>query len=168
MMPAIRYQHVMVALDESEAWHAVVERAADLARRFEARLSLLHVVDQRALTAGGEADVPLFGMDDRLGQQAPPLPGEPAPVPFTLDDRLMAQARQFLGVVAEHLSGIRAEGVVIASSTVAHAIAAAARRRGVDLLVCGAHRRHWFDLPGSAAEGVVHEMPCDLLLVRLP
>jgi universal stress protein A len=167
-MPAIRYQHVMVALDESQAWHTVAERAGDFARRFEARLSLLHVIDQRALTAGGEADVPLFGMDDGLRQQAALLSGEPAPVPFSLDDRLMAQARQFLGVVAEHLSGIRAEGVVIASSTIAHAIATAAKRRGVDLLVCGAHRRHWFDLLGSSAEGVVHEMPCDLLLVRLP
>jgi universal stress protein A len=166
-MPAIRYQHVMVALDESEAWHAVAERAADCARRFEARLSLLHVVDQRALTAGGEADVPLFGMDDRLGQQAP-LPGEPAPVPFSLDDRLMKQARQFLGTVAEHLAGIRAEGVVIASSTIGHAIAASASRRGVDLLVSGAHRRHWFSFLASPVEGVVHEMPCDLLLVRLP
>lgn len=167
-MPAIRYQHVMVALDESEAWHAIAERAADFARQFEARLTLLHVVDQRVLSAGGEADVPLFGMDDRMSEQVAPLPGEPSPVPFSLDDRLMAQARQFLGMVVEHLPDARAEGVVVASSTIAHAIATSARRRGVDLLVCGAHRRHWFDvLLGSATQGVVHEMPCDLLLVRV-
>ena len=166
-MPATQYQHVMVALDESEAWHAIAERAADFAQRFQARLTLLHVVDQRALTAGGEADVPLFGMDD--GRGLPVVPGEPAPVPFSLDDRLMASARQFLGMVAEHLPDSKAEGVVVASSTIAHAIAASARRRGVDLLVCGAHRRHWFDAwLGSPAQGVMHEMPCDLFLVRLP
>ena len=164
-MPATQYQHVMVALDESEAWHAIAERAADFAQRFQARLTLLHVVDQRALAAGGEVDVPLFGMNEPM---APSL-SDPAPVPFSLDDRLMANARQYLGMVAEHLPNSKAEGVVIASSTIAHAIAASARRRGVDLLVCGAHRRHWFDAwLGSPAQGVMHEMPCDLFLVRLP
>lgn len=164
-MPATQYHHVMVALDESEVWHVIAEKAADFAQRFQARLTLLHVVDQRALTAGGEADVPLFGMDEPMV----PSPGEPAPVPFSLDDRLMASARQYLGMVAEHLPDSKAEGVVIASSTIAHAIAASARRRGVDLLVCGAHQRHWFEgLLGSPAQGVMHEMPCDLFLVRLP
>ncbi|HYN40020.1 MAG TPA: universal stress protein [Rhodospirillales bacterium] len=165
-MPASPYQHVMAALDESEEWHTVAGRAGDLARRFGARLTLLHVVDQRALAAGGEADVPLFGMDERAGR---PSTTDPAPVPSSLDDRLMVQARLFLGTVAERLPDIRAEGVVVASATIAHAIAESARRRDVDLLVCGAHRRHWFGgLFGSPADGVVHEMPCDLLLVRLP
>jgi universal stress protein A len=160
----------MAAVDESEEWHAVAERAADMSRLFSARLTLMHVVDQRALGSGGEVDVPLFGMaEQRRERAAQPSTSDPAPVPFSLDDRLMAQARQFLAVVAGHLPDIPAEGVAVASSTIAHAIAQSARRRGVDLLVCGAHRRHWFEaLLGSSAGRVVHEMPCDLLLVRLP
>lgn len=169
-MPANRYQNVMVALDESEEGHTVAARAADLAQRFEARLTLLHIVDQRALAGGGEVDVPLFGLDEREGQKAvAPSASDAAPVPFSLDDRLMAQARQFLGLVAERLPDVRAEGVVVASSTIPHAIATCARRRGIDLLVCGAHQRHWFDmLSGSAVGNIVQEMPCDLLLVKLP
>ncbi|MBK8209690.1 MAG: universal stress protein [Rhodospirillales bacterium] len=169
-MPAAPYQHVMVALDESEEWHAVVDRASDLARRFGARLTLLHVVDQRALAGGGEADVPLFGMDEgRSNRAAAPSTSDPAPVPFSLDDRLMAQAQRFLAAVAGHVPDVPTEGVVVASSTIAHAIAESARRRGVDLLVCGAHRGHWFGaLVGSPVGRVVREMPCDLLLVRLP
>lgn len=164
------YKHVMAAVDESEEWHAVAERARDMSRLFGARLTLMHVVDQRALAGGGEADVPLFGMDERRRDRAAaPSTSDPAPVPFSLDDRLMAQARQFLADVAAHVADVPAEGVVVASSTIAHAIAESARRRGVDLLVCGAHRQHWFEaLLGSSAGRVVHEMPCDLLLVRLP
>ncbi len=39
----------------------------------------------------------------------------------------------------------------------------------VDLLVCGAHHRHGRTLLTlSSVDPVVHEIPCDLLLVRLP
>jgi universal stress protein A len=170
MATARTYRHVMVALDQADTAHAIAEQSLDLARRYDARLTLLHVVDQRTLGSGGEADVPLFGMEGRTGEQdARRALTEPQPVPFSIDDRLMSRARAFLGAVAEHLGEGRIETLAIASATVGHAIVTAAREHAVDLLVCGAHDRHGLErfLP-SPAGGVVHHLPCDLLLVRLP
>lgn len=164
------YRHVMVALDEADVSHAVAEQALDLAHRYSARLTLLHVVDQRALGGGGEADVPLFGMEGGTTEtDARRTLTEPQPVPFSTDDRLMAQARAFLGSVAEHLGGGQIGTIAIASATIGHAIVATAHEHAVDLLVCGAHDRHGLQLfLPSAVDGVVHHLPCDVLLVRLP
>jgi nucleotide-binding universal stress UspA family protein len=161
----------MVALDEAEEWHIIAERAAEIARRFDAPLTLLHVVDQRALSAGGEADVPLFGMSrSETEEQAERALTEPQPVPFSTDDRLMAQGHRFLAAVTEHLREGRAPGAeVVASSSVAAEVVATARRLEADLLVCGAHHRSGLALfSSSATDRVVHHLPCDVLLVRLP
>lgn len=164
------YQHVMAALDAAEAMHAVAGQALEVARRYGAKLTLLHVVDQRALSGGGEADVPLFGMEDRRADvAAASAPGEPQPVPFSIDDRLMAQARGFLGALVEQLGDAQIETLAVASSTLAHGIVTVTRQRGVDLLVCGAHDRHGLALfLPSPVDGVIHHLPCDVLLVRLP
>lgn len=170
MAGARAYRHVMVALDEADASHAVAEQALDLARHYHARLTLLHVVDLRALASGGEADVPLFGMEGGTPEDvAKRAITEPQPVPFSTDDRLMAQARAFLGSVAEHLGDGQIRTLAVASATIGHAIVATAHEHAVDLLVCGAHDRHGLQLfLPSAVDGVVHHLPCDVLLVRLP
>jgi universal stress protein A len=164
------YQHVMVALDQAEDGRKIIEQAGDVARRYGARITLLHVVDQRALSAGGEADVPLFGIEGgTTAGEAERVLTEPQPVPFSLDNRLMAQARAFLGMVAEHAGGVQIDTLAIASPTIGRAIVVTARQRTVDLLVCGAHHRHGLALfTPSPIDGVVHHLPCDVLLVRLP
>jgi universal stress protein A len=169
MSAARGYRHVMAALDEAEAWHGVAEQALEVAQRYGARLTLLHVVDQRVLTAGGEADVPLFGLaGPQTEEQAERALTEPSPVPFSIDDRLMAQARSFLGAVVEHLGNGRIETLAVASSTIGHEIVATARRLSVDLLVCGTRDRHGLSLfMPSPVDGIVHHLPCDVLLVRL-
>lgn len=163
------YRHLMVALDQAEDCHKIAERAVDVARRYGARITLLHVVDQRALAAGGEADVPLFGMEAGEARQATGAQTEPQPVPFSTDDRLLVQARGFLGTVVERLGDAQIETMVVPSATVGHAIVVAARQHEADLLVCGAHHRHGLALfLPSPVDGVVHHLPCDVLLVRLP
>jgi len=160
------YKHVLVALDESDDAIRVAHRAKEIAEAAGAQLSLLHIVDQRVLDAGAEAGVPLFAMSS-ASEQTPPLTVEPQPVPFSLDDRLMQSAQNFLRGVADELGGAPALHVA-ASSSIAAQVVAMAHSLDADLLVCGAHHRHGLALfLPSPVDGIVHHLPCDILLVRL-
>ena len=46
-----RYQHILAAIDFSHANNAVIERARELAEHYDARLTLLHVVEDVPLGA---------------------------------------------------------------------------------------------------------------------
>jgi nucleotide-binding universal stress UspA family protein len=130
----------------------------------------MHVVDQRALMAGGEADVPLYGMKgDETVRDVTSPPTDPQPVPFSTDDRLVVQAEDFLQAIAGDLGASDVDTHVIASSSIARQVTLTARRSAVDLLVCGAHHRHGLALfLPSPVDGIIHNLPSDVLLVRLP
>jgi universal stress protein A len=162
------YAHVMIALDASEDWPRVVVRGLEVAGRAGARLTLLHVVDERALQAGPEAMIPLFGVEDRPVHEVLAMT-EPQAAALSGDERLMAFARGFLDTVADEIAQPEAARRVVASPAIADGIVAAAVAEKVDLLVVGAHHRHGLALlVPSPVGGVVHRLPCDLLLVRIP
>ena len=64
------YRHVMLAVDQTDDAAALAARGLAVARRFGAKLTLMHVVDQRALIGGGEVDIPLFGLGERAQDAA--------------------------------------------------------------------------------------------------
>ena len=166
---ATGYTHVMVAIDVSDDAVLVAHRALAVAQRCGARLSLMHVVDQRALAAGIETDIPMFGMSERISeQQAEKALTDPSPSAFSTDDRLLTSAEGFLDTVAAQLGAADVATHVVASSSIAREVITVARRLQVDLLVCGAHHRHALALffP-SPVDGIIHHLPCDVLLVRL-
>ncbi len=160
----------MVALDRSDDAIAVARRGLEIARRHGAKLSLMHVVDQRALVAGGEADVPLFGMKGgETVRNVESTQTDPQPVPFSTDDRMVVQAEDFLRAIAGDLGASDIDTHVTASSSIARQVILTARRLAVDLLVCGAHHRHGLALfLPSPVDGIIHYLPSDVLLVRLP
>lgn len=136
------YKHVLVALDVGEEWHLVAVRALEVARRYGARLTLLHVVD---------------GHDPE------------APVTPDGTEALTAEAGRFLDAVAAHLRFAGVDKRVVVASPIGRQIVILATEMKVDLLVCGAHHRHGRALLTlSPLDPVVREIPCDLLLVRLP
>jgi universal stress protein A len=164
------YKHVLVAVDESDDAIAVARQGLEIARRFGAKLSLMHVVDQRALLAGGEADVPMFG--EKAGESFEEIGRtltDPQAIAFPTDDRLIAAAKNFLQSVAGQLAAPDLATYVVASSSIARQIILVARRLAVDLLVCGARHRHGLALfLPSPVDGIIHHLSCDVLLVRLP
>ncbi|MBL8666454.1 MAG: universal stress protein [Rhodospirillales bacterium] len=165
------YRHVMAAVDQTDDAAALAARGLAIAQRHGARLTLMHVVDQRALTSGGEVDVPLFGLGAG-GKNAAATGGgsqtEPQPVPFSTDDRLIVQAEQFLQEIAGHLGEAEVGISVAASGSIPRQIVRTAHELSVDLLVCGAHHRHGLALfMPSAIDGIIHHLPCDVLLLRL-
>ncbi len=141
------YQQVLFAADLSPEAVAVGQRAKNIARRNNARLILIHVVEEVNISAGYEL-MPLV----------PELP----------DEAMTREARDGLDRLAEKLGIEDAEKLVVTAVSTKEGIVGAAKERGVDLIVVGSHGRHGLALLlGSTANAVLHGAPCDVLAVRI-
>jgi universal stress protein A len=141
------YKHILLAADFSKHGEEVANRAKDLADKYQAKLSIVHVVDNLPLTDAAYGPV----------------------IPFDLDltEELMTAAKSRLATLAETL-GIAVDRRCIAVGSPKLEIIRIAEETGVDLIVVGSHGRHGLALLlGSTANGVLHHAHCDVLAVRL-
>ena len=141
------YKHILLAVDFYEHCEAVANRAKDLSNRYQAKLSIIHVVDSLPITdAGYGADIP-FNMD--------------------LTAELMAGAKKRLAKLAETLA-VTEDRLWLEMGSPKTEIIRVAEENKVDLIVVGSHGRHGLALLlGSTANGVLHHATCDVLAVRL-
>jgi len=141
------YNHILVASNLTEDSQRVADRAQYLAKRSDAKLSIVHVVEFNPMMYGG-------------GEFAIPLDGD-------LEESIQNHAKQALKVEAERL-GIPKEGQYLQSGTTAENLAELVNTLNVDLLVMGHHEQHWLSsMLGSTSNSVVHMMPCDVMAVHL-
>lgn len=141
------YKHILLAVDFYEHCEAVANRAKDLANKFQAKLSIIHVVDSLPITEAG------YGTD----------------IPFNMDltTELMAGAKKRLAKLAEKLA-ITEDRLWLEMGSPKTEIIRVAEENKVDLIVVGSHGRHGLALLlGSTANGVLHHAACDVLAVRL-
>jgi universal stress protein A len=141
------YKHILLAADFSEHGEDVANRAKELAERYQAKLSIVHVMDNLLIT------------DAAYGST----------IPFDLDltAELMAAAKKRLANLAEKLN-IPEDSRWIETGSPKLEIIRVAEENKVDLIVVGSHGRHGFALLlGSTANGVLHHALCDVLAVRL-
>ncbi len=141
------YKHILLAADFSEHGNTVAARAKDLADKYQAKLSIVHVLDNLLIT------------DAAYGST----------IPFDLDltAELMAAAKKRLANLAESLD-IAEDGRWMETGSPKLEIIRVAKENNVDLIVVGSHGRHGFALLlGSTANGVLHHALCDVLAVRL-
>ncbi len=141
------YKHILLAADFSEHGEAVADRAKDLAERYQAKLSIVHVMDNLLIT------------DAAYGST----------IPFDLDltAELMAVAKKRLAHLADKLN-IAEDCRWMETGSPKLEIIRVAEENEVDLIVVGSHGRHGFALLlGSTANGVLHHALCDVLAVRL-
>ena len=143
------YQHILFAADFSEDALRVGERARDMAQRYGAQLSLIHVVEDLTISLGGGYEL------------LPVLPDLP-------EETLLNGARRELGALAKRL-GVAESGLwVVSALSTKEGILGAAQEHQVDLIVVGSHGRHGLALLlGSTANAVLHGAPCDVLAVRI-
>lgn len=141
------YKNILLAVDFYEHCEAVANRANDLAIKYQAKLSIIHVVDSMPITdATYGADIP-FNMD--------------------LTTELMEGAKKRLAKLAEKLD-IPKERLWLEMGSPKIEIIRVAEENKVDLIVVGSHGRHGLALIlGSTANGVLHHATCDVLAVRL-
>ena len=141
------YKHILLAIDFFEQGEAVIHRAKDLAERYQATLSIIHVVDSLPLP-----DVN-YGID----------------VPFNMDltTELLEVARKKLSELSKKLT-IAEDHQWLEMGSPKTEIIRIAEENNVDLIVIGSHGRHGLALLlGSTANSVLHHAPCDVLAVRL-
>ena len=141
------YKHILLAIDFYEHGEAVANRAKDLANKYQAKLSIIHVVDTLPITDAS------YGVD----------------IPFNMDltTELLAGAKKRLAKLAEKL-GVTADRLWLEMGSPKTEIIRIAEENKADLIVVGSHGRHGLALLlGSTANGVLHHATCDVLAVRL-
>jgi len=142
-----RFTHILVPFDFNPASDAALACAKDIADKFGARLSLLHVVTDPKATGfwTPEVYVPAIPQtQERFLREATQR----------LENALSAEERSRFSVTLEARIG-----------AVADHIDDLAREQKVDLIVMGTHGRTGLAhlLLGSVAEGVLRRAPCPVL-----
>lgn len=146
----IKIQNILVPTDFSEASDSALVYGRTLARTFNARLHLLHVVDEASFIAGADgyalngASVLADMTDEAEKRLLTCLTDEDWRDPKTITD--------------------------VWTGAPAHGIADYARDEAIDLIVMGSHGRGFISalLTGRVAEKVVRIAPCPVLTVRKP
>ena len=142
-------QRFLVPLDFSEYANQALEYTIGLARKLEARLTLLHVIQP----------LPLGGVD--MG----------VTLPYTYLQDLKAESTSSLQACLERVTAAGLEGeIVVVHGVPFQEIPETAKQQQVDLIVMGTYGRTGFHylLLGSVAEKVVRLAPCPVLVVRQP
>ncbi|HKJ95514.1 MAG TPA: universal stress protein [Gammaproteobacteria bacterium] len=140
------YRHVLLAADFQDDCTQVADRAKDIAARYSAWLSLLHVVENMPIEPGNELMIP----------------------PTTsVESELLAHAERRLRQLGETL-GVPPERRQVRIGQTKGEILAYAVEESVDLIVVGSHGRHGLALLlGSTANALLHGAACDVLAVRI-
>ncbi len=142
------YKHILLATDFSPHARRAGQRARELADKYQARLSLVHVFDD-------------FVLYDEFYEPV-------AEERFALQQTLQDAARQHLETLAGEIGIEDPADVHLLVGAPKATILAHAEEHDVDLIIAGSHgRRGLARLLGSVASGIVNSAPCDVLTVRL-
>lgn len=141
------YQHILLAADFTKHGEQVANCAQDLVERYQANLSIIHVIDNLPVSDA------IYG----------PV------IPFELDlvDQMMTARKSRLAKLAKQLN-VPESGCWLEFGSAKYEIIRVAKAQNIDLIVLGSHGRHGLALLlGSTADGVLHRAPCDVMAVRL-
>ncbi len=145
-------QRILFATDFSENSKWAFTYALSFARRYSARLYILHVIQPPSYPLGMYAEISFDAMDEFSRNMAEAAEKE------------MKQLRE------TEVGDFTDYETLIITGTPFLEIIKTAREKEVDLIVLGTHGRTGLDhvLFGSTAEKVVRKAPCPVLSVRLP
>ena len=141
------YQNILCATDFSDYSKLAAERAADMARRYNAQLTLLHVVE--------------YFPEDRSNVEIAPEDADPKRY---REERALA----LLSALSQKLECDNVEVAVrISDQSARHEVVRFAEEQNIDLIVLATHGYHGINpILGSTTYGVAHRAPCDVLAVR--
>ena len=141
------YRNILCPTDFSEHCRLAAERAADLARRYGAQLTLLHVVEHFPVDRSN-VDIAPENIDPEQYHQE------------KASAALMELAKQL--EVADAMREVR-----FSMESAQHEILRYIRENGNDLVVIASHGRHGItSILGSTTYGLTHKSPCDVIVVR--
>ncbi len=141
------YHHILLAADFSDHGQEVSEKAKMMAAQYQAKLSVVHIVDNLPISDAAYGPV----------------------IPFEVDfsNELFETNKQQLEKLGKQLD-IPEDRQWIEIGSPKLEIVSIAEEKQVDLIVIGSHGRHGFArLLGSTAYDVMRHATCDVLAVRL-
>lgn len=142
----INYKHILVAVDLSPVTLRIVERASEIARVSQAKISVVHVMEHSPLAYDGEFSIPINVNVEQI-------------LETDVRDALTDLGQRF------HI-GLQDQYVKVGS--IKHIVTHLADELAVDLIVVGTHGHHGFSvLLGSRANAILHAAHCDVLAVRV-
>ena len=141
------YRNILCATDFSDQCRIAAERAAELARRFGAQLTLLHVVEHFPV--------------DRSNTDISPEDVDP----------VLYHEEKALGALAEIAGRLKLDqvkqAVRFSMDSAQYEILRYIAEHRTDLLVIAAHGRHGIaSFPGSTLLGATDKSPCDVMIVH--
>lgn len=137
------YKHILLCADLSEHSMISAHRALDLAAKFGAKLSLMHVVESLPAYASG-----YLGVAD-------------------VERELVDTAKEEMKKLAAQLNIPVSQQILVIGNPALEVFSKAAEL-GVDLIVVGSHEKHGLGrLLGSNASGILHKAHCDVLTVKI-
>jgi len=143
------YNNILVPLDGSKRAEAILPHVEELARRYDAKVIFLQVVEPTPLVVG--------------------LQGTPVMLPQQEFERRTKQAESYLAALREGFQGkgIKTDTRVVYGPVV-ETIIDAAESEGADLIAIASHGRSGLSqvFYGSVAAGVLHRVDRPLLLIR--
>jgi universal stress protein A len=142
----MEYRHVLAPLDLKQDSERVLRAAVAVAKRNNARLTLLHVVEYAPIDPGGDIMLP---------------------TPLDITDKLTERAESDLAMLCTRCDANGATRTVVVGS-IKGEILQAASAGNADLIVIGNHERHGLAiLLNHTEDTLLHEAPCDILAIRL-
>ena len=140
------YTQVLIAVDLTDDSPRVVQKGLEIAARYGAKISLLHVVEFIPVDPAGEALLP---------------------PPVDMEGDLAKSAQERLDVLCES-QGLKGARRRVEVGVIKMQIVRIAVEEKADLIVLGSHERHGLALLlGSTEKAILHKAPCDVLTVRL-
>lgn len=137
------YKHILVAVDLSEESAYLVQRAAEVAERYKAKLSIIHVDVNFSDVYTGLIDVNMSTMQDRISSET--------------QEALEDLAHHINYPITEKLSGTGELETVLDD---------AIKNYQIDLLVTGHHKDFWSKLISSTRQ-VMNAVEIDMLVIPL-
>ncbi len=142
------YKHILVAIDFSDSSEKILQKAQAIASRNNAQLSLLHVVEY-----------------------LPPIDTVYEPVltsNWLIDENeLREHASKSLQALAKQYR-LNNDQLHVRLGSPKYEISEFIDKQNCDLVVMGSHGRHGLNiLLGSTTNAVLHEMPCDILAIKI-
>ncbi len=142
------YQHILLAVDYSEQGDYVAGKAKALATHYQAKLSMVHVLDNIPMPDTSYGTVIPLDQDSEY-------------------DLLEAEKARFMQLADRlHIEPINRW---LIWGVPKNEIIEIANQQKIDLIVVGSHGRHGLALLlGSTANSILHHAKCDVMAIRLP
>lgn len=137
------YKHILIATDLSTENNVIIEKALAIAKAFDAKVSVLHVVEP--LPGYGYAYVGIADIEAELRNEA--IKG------------MQALSKQY---------NLPAERCHVETGPMKIEMKKLIKQENIDCLILGSHGRHGVsELLGSTAHAAVHAASCDVMTVRI-